>query len=122
MKVHGREIHFLRTVGAVSEIAAICPQGNIGKLTDLLKTENTITINDTWVTFVSALSKGYEDAQKFANKSYKPNPLTKEECFVLTEDEFGKLMEEATTVWFGDKVTIEVEEPKKKEETNETSD
>ena len=31
-------------------------------------------------------------------------------------------MEEASEAWLGDKITIEVEEGKKNEETNETSD
>lgn len=122
MKVHGREIKFLRTVGAVSEVAEVCPQGNISKLAELFKSENTVTINDTWATLIVALNKGYEMAHRFADKKYKPNPLTKEECYTLSEDEFSQLMEEASEAWLGDKVTIEVEESKKKAETNETSD
>jgi len=122
MKVHGREIKFLRTVGAVSEVAEICPQGNITKLVSLFKSENTRTNNDTWATLIVALNNGYEQAQKYADKKYKPNPLTKEELSVLTEDEFSQLMEEASEAWLGDKITIEVEEGKKNKETNETSD
>lgn len=122
MIVHGREVKFLRTVWAVNEIAKACPNNNINKLMDVLKSESTVTINDTWVTFVCALSNGYEMAQKYADKEYKPNPLTPEEVSVLMDDEFSSLIAEATNAWFGDKVTVEVEEPKKKEETKETSD
>lgn len=122
MIVHGREVKFLRTVWAVNEIAKACPNNNINKLMDVLKAESTVTINETWVTFVCALSNGYEMAHKFADKDYKPNPLTPEELYVLADDEFTSLISEATNAWFGDKITVEVEEPKKKEETKETSD
>ncbi len=122
MIVHGREVKFLRTVWAVNEVAKACPNNNINKLMDVLKSESTVTINDTWVTFVCALSGGYEMAQKYADKDYVPNPLTPEELYTLSELEFSILIEEATQAWFGDRQTVEVEEPKKKDETKETSD
>ena len=122
MIVHGREVKFLRTVWAVNEIAKICPNNNVNKLAEVLRAESTITINDTWATFISALSSGYEMAHKYTDKEYVPNPLTPEELYTLHEDDFSKLIGEAYQAWFGDKVTVEVEEPKKKDETKETSD
>ena len=123
MIVHGREVKFLRTVWAVNEIAKICPQHNIGKFSEVLKSESTITVNDTWATFITALSSGYEMAKHFEDKDYKPNPLTVDELYTLSEVEFGSLISEATQAWFGDTQTVEVEETKgKKNETSETSD
>lgn len=122
MLVHGREVKFLRTVWAVSEIAKVCPMNNISRLNETLKSESTVEVNDTWATFVYALSNGYEMAHKFEEKGYKPNPVTKDELYTLSEADFGQLIQEAMEAWFGDKVTVEIEEPKKKEEISETSD
>ena len=122
MLVHGREVKFLRTVWAVNEIAKICPMKNIGRFNEILKSESTIEVNDTWSTFICSLNMGYEMAQKFVDKDYVSNPLTEEELVTLTEEEFSVLLTEAMQAWFGDKVTVEAEEPKKKDETSETSD
>lgn len=122
MILHGREVKFLRTIWAVNEISKVCPMNNIGRLTEVLKSESTLEVNETWSTFICALSNGYEMARKFEDKDYVLKPVTAEELSVLTEDEFASLLSEATQAWFGDKVTVETEEPKKKEETNETSD
>ena len=123
MIVHGREIKFLRTVWAVNEISKICPQHNIGKFNEILKDESTITINDTWATFIVALNTGYEMAQKYEDKGYQPNPLTVEELYTIREKDFTTLISEAMHAWFEDKVTVEVEESKgKKNVISETSD
>lgn len=122
MKVHGREVKFLRTVWAVNEVAKVCPMNDIGRIMEKLKTKSTVELNETWAVFICALNGGYEMAQKYEDKDYKPNPLTVEELYTLSEEEFAALIREATEAWYGDKITVEVEESKKKEEINETSD
>lgn len=122
MKVHGREVKFLRTVWAVNEVAKVCPMNDIGRIMEKLKTKSTVELNETWAVFICALNGGYEMAQKYEDKDYKPNPLTIDELYTLPEDEFSALIREATEAWYGDKITVEVEESKKKEEINETSD
>ena len=122
MKVHGRDVKFLRTVWAVNEVAKVCPMNDIGRIMEKLKTKSTVELNETWAVFICALNGGYEMAQKYEDKDYKPNPLTVEELYTLSEEEFAALIREATEAWYGDKITVEVEESKKKEEINETSD
>ena len=122
MKVHGREVKFLRTVWAVNEVAKVCPMNDIGRIMEKLKTKSTVELNETWAVFICALNGGYEMAQKYEDKDYKPNPLTIDELYTLSEEEFAALIREATEAWYGDKITVEVEESKKKEEINETSD
>lgn len=122
MKVHGREVKFLRTVWAVNEVAKACPMNDIGRIMEKLKTESTVELNEMWATFICALNGGYEMAHKFEDKDYKPNPLTIEELYTLSEEDFSALIREATEAWYGDKITVEVEESKKNEETGETSD
>lgn len=122
MIVHGREVKFLRTVWAVNEVAKVCPMNNIGRLMERLKAESTVEVNETWAIFISALSSGYEMAKKFEDKDYTPNPVTPEELYTLSEDDFANLIHEATEAWFGDKITVEVEDDKKNEKISETSD
>jgi len=122
VKVHGREVKFLRTVWAVNEVAKVCPMNDIGRIMEKLKTKSTVELNETWAVFICALNGGYEMARKYEDKDYKPNPLTIDELYTLPEDEFSALIREATEAWYGDKITVEVEESKKKEEINETSD
>ena len=122
MKVHGREVKFLRTVWAVNEVAKVCPMNDIGRIMEKLKTKSTVELNETWAVFICALNGGYEMAQKYEDKDYKPNPLTVDELYTLSEEDFAALIREATEAWYGDKITVEVEESKKNEETNETSD
>lgn len=122
MYLHDREVGFLRTVGAVSEIAKVCPKEDIGKFGEVLKSNSTVTVNETWAVFVCALSKGYEQSKHFFDKSYEMNPVTPEEISIIDEETFGMLVAEATRAWLGDAQTVEVEEPKKKDEINATSD
>ena len=122
MIYHDREVGFLRTVGAVNEISKICPKQNISKLGDVIHSESTVTRNEAWFTFICALSRGYEMSKHFFDKSYKPNPITKEELEISEDGEVTLLISEATLAWVGDARTVEAEEPKKKEETSETSD
>lgn len=122
MLLHGREVKFLRTVWAVSEISKVCPAHNINRFAEALKTEDSKELNDMWILFVTSLSAGYEMAQKFNEPGYDPRPVTVEEINTLTENEFNQLVTEATQAWIGDLITVEVEEPKKKVETSETSD
>lgn len=121
MKVHGREVKFLRTVWAVNEVAKVCPMNDIGRIMEKLKTKSTVELNETWAVFICALNGGYEMAQKYEDKDYKPNPLTVDELYTLSEEDFASLIREATEAWYGDKITVEVEESKKNEKTNETS-
>ena len=122
MLLHEREVGFLRTIGAVSEIAKVCPREDIGRFGEILKSNSTVVANETWTVFVCALSKGYEMSKHFFDKSYKMNPITPEEIAIIDEETFSMLVAEATRAWLGDIQTVEVEEPKKKEEISETSD
>ena len=122
MILHDREVGFLRTVGAVSEIAKVCPKEDIAKFGEVLRSNSTVSVNETWTVFVCALSKGYEMSKHFFDKSYEMKPVTPEEISIIDEETFGNLVAEATRAWLGDVQTVEVEEPKKKVEINETSD
>ena len=115
MLIKGREIKFLRTVGAACEIADICPNGdmaNIGKLFEGT-TKNRIT---NMAQVIHFLNEGYEEAKAFDEEGYVPNPITVKELMVLDDDTFNELFVEATGAFYADKQTVEVEPEKKKEE------
>ncbi len=115
MIVHGREIKFLRTVQAACEIADICPKGDMANLGKLFEgtTKNRIT---NMANIIHFLNEGYEEAKAFEEEGYKPNPISVKEIMLLDEESFNNLFVEATDAFYGDKQTVEVEEPKKKEE------
>lgn len=122
MLIKGREIKFLRTVGAACEIADICPNGdmaNIGKLFEGT-TKNRIT---NMAQVIHFLNQGYEEAKAFDEEGYVPKPITVKELMTLDEDTFNELFVEATGAFYADKQTVEVEPEKKKEiESPETLD
>lgn len=115
MLIHGREIKFFRTVQAACEIADICPKGDMANLGKLFEgtTKNRIT---NMANIIHFLNEGYEEAKAFEEEGYTPNPISVKEIMLLDEDTFNNLFVEATDAFYGDKQTVEVEEPKKKEE------
>ena len=122
MIIHGREIKFLKTVGAVCEISEHCPGKDLKNITSLWKDGTQAEATNNFAIIISALNKGYEFAQKWEDPEYKPNPITIEELMSLNYDVFMSLFTEATIAFYGDEQTVEVEESKKKEEITETSD
>ena len=122
MLIKGREIKFLRTVGAACEIADICPNGdlkNVGKLFE--GTSKTRITNMAHI--IHFLNQGYEEAKAFDEEGYVPKPITVKELMTLDEDTFNELFVEATGAFYADKQTVEVEPEKKKEtESPETLD
>lgn len=114
MEIHGREIHFRRTVLANCEIAEACPEGDINKLDAVLHDKYAVA-QKTAAVVMAALSKGYEMEQHFNDPSYKMRPLTVDEALLMDNDDFNALFVEALNVWADDgKTTIETEEPKAK--------
>lgn len=124
MEVNGREVKFLRTIGATCEIAELCADGDLKNIGNLF----TGKIHDryvNWVKIILALNKGYEDSEVFRTKGkHEPNPLTEEEVMALPQNIFDQLVNLASIAYTGEVPTVEVEPDKsgKKNETSETSD
>ena len=115
MIVHGREIKFLRTVGAACEIADICPKGDMANIRKLFEgtTKEKVT---NMAHIIHFLNMGYEEAKAFEEEGYKPNVISVKELMLLDDDTFNTLFDEATGAFYADKQTVEVEPEKKKEE------
>lgn len=122
MKVHGREVNLLKTVGAVCDIEEGCPEKNLKNLSALFGADTYREKLKAYSLIICALSRGYEEAKHFEDDKYVPNPLTEEELLHVSQDELNELFMEATRVFYSMDQTVEVDDSKKKEETSETSD
>ena len=121
MEINGREIKFLRTVKATSDLAKICPNGDIERLGELFSGELSTTL-ETGAKIIHFLNEGYEMNKHFMDKSYQPQILGVEEIMYLDDRTFTELMQSAMqSMNAGAETTIEVEEPKKKETEDQTS-
>lgn len=100
MEVNGREIRFWFSVGAKYEI------GSLDKgLDDFMRTVKTAAI----------MSRAHEQARKYKGEE-TVRPLEEAEVMAMSDDEFAKLCEEIAAAFKeGNVVTVEAEEPKKKE-------
>lgn len=94
MLIHGREVHFLLTVGATKKIARLCPDNDIQNISLIFEAKDTDKMIDTLAALAEAMSEGYEKQQKYINPSYEPQPLTQEEVLSLTINELSDLQNE----------------------------
>ena len=116
MQIHGREIGMRLTIGATLEIAKLTPHESIDEIGTLIENSTFAGQMGLIVKFIAAMSKGYEEAKRFANQGYIPNPLTEEEILSLDMQTLSALQEAAFAAYRGDsEVTVEVDEPKKDE-------
>ena len=118
MKIHGREVGMLKSVGAVCELTEMCPERKLNNITMLVQGDE-IDVMKNIIKIVCILSKAYEDNKRFEDPDYKPNPLTEEECMLIDDADLTKLYEKAIETIYAVNRTVEVEKHKKKEEINE---
>lgn len=117
MKIHGREVRFLRTVKGVNDIASMCPGHDIAKIDTILQSKDLVQTQNVMAKILVALSEGYEYAKTFEDETYKPRPLTLDEVLYLDHDQFKDLFHEGAEALKGNTQTVEVEPAKKKEIT-----
>ena len=120
MIINGREIKFLRTVKATSELSKICPNGDLSRLPELFTGDLSTTL-ETGAKMIHFLNEGYEMHKHFEDRSYKPQPLEEEEILYLDNDTYELLFRYAMEgLNNGAETSIEIEEPKKKEKKEVT--
>lgn len=118
MEINGREIKFLRTVKATSDLSKLCPDNNIERLGELFQGDLSQTL-ETGAQIIHLLNEGYEMNKHFMDKSYQPNIISVDEVMYLDTNTYTELMQSALAgIANGAETTIEVEEPKKKEKLN----
>lgn len=114
--VNGKDYGLFLSVSSATEIAKLCPYEDLSHLYDILFSDNLPESNSSIIAFVSALSAGYEARQAFLVPGYEPNPLTPEELGNITLRELWAARDAGIETFIsGLQVTVEVDEPKKKE-------
>lgn len=114
MLIHGREYHFLLTVGTTRAISKLCPENNIANIGLIFEGKDTDKMIDTIAELSAAMSEGYEMRRKFAENGYAPHPLTTEEIYTLTISELEDLQKELMQeIGAGMETEIEAEPDKK---------
>lgn len=116
MEIRGREIKFLRTVKATSDIAKLCPEQDIERIGELFSGTLPTTL-ETGAKLIHYLNEGYEMNKHFDDPLYKPNIISVEEIMYLDDKTYTELIQSAMQgMTNGTETTIEVEESKKKEQ------
>ena len=120
MIIHGKEYHFLLTVGTTRAISRLCPDNNIANIGLIFEGKSTDKMIDTIAELSAAMSEGYEAQQKYLIEGYEPHPISKEEILTLTIQELEELQKEVMEeIGVGMKTEIEAEPEKIKGKKNE---
>ena len=115
MEYYGRKIGFKRTVGAVSDLSKLAPDGRIDRLGELFSDGNLGLTLESGAQFLAILNKWYEKSLVFEDKNYVPDPIPAEWFMSLDMEEFTEIMNEAMRQFgIDDQVTVEAVEPKGK--------
>lgn len=119
MKIRGREIKFLRTVKATSDLAKLCPDQDISRIEELFNGALP-TVLETGAQIIHFLNEGYEMNKHFDDPSYKPQIISVEEILYLGDGDYTALMKDAMANFNnGADTMIELEESKKNEKEKE---
>ena len=114
MEIRGREIKFLRTVKATSDIAKLCPEQDIERIGELFSGVLPVTL-ETGAKLIHYLNEGYEMNKHFEDPSYEPKVISVDEIMYLDQDTFTELVQSAIHgMANGTETSVEVEKSKKK--------
>lgn len=115
MEYNGKEVKFKRTVGAISDLAKIAPDGKVERLGELFSEGNMGVTLECGAQFLAILNKWYEKSLVFTEPGYKPDPIPAEWFMSLEMDDFTELFETAMKQFIDDDTpTVEAVEPKGK--------
>ena len=120
MIIHGKEYHFLLTVGTTRAISRLCPDNNRANIGLIFEGKSTAQMIDTIAELSAAMSEGYEEQQKYLTEGYVPHPITNEEILTWTIQELEELQKEVMEeIGAGMQTEIEAEPEKIKGKKNE---
>lgn len=115
MNYNGKKIGFKRTVGAISELTKLAPDGRIDRLGEVFSQDNLGLTVENGAKLLAILNKWYEKAKAFEEPGYTPDPIPADWFMLLDMEEYTKLMDEAMKKFEEDaKTTVEAVEPKGK--------
>ena len=115
MNYKGKKIGFKRTVGAISELSKLAPDGRIDRLGEVFNKDNLGLTVENGAKLLAILNKWYEKAKVFEEPGYTPDPISADWFLMLDMEEYTELLNEAMKQFEeDDKVTVEAVEPKGK--------
>ena len=114
MILHNREVRMAFNVGAMQDIAQLCPDKDIRKISDLFDGDESKPFDfGLVVKLASILSYWGEKQYAYNNPGYEPQPFAEEELNLMMPADIRALFSEAMTVMAGDgKQTVETEPEK----------
>ena len=121
MNIFGHEYNFALTVGASTEIADICPDGDLSRIGEVLSGDSFSKTAKAGASIVCAMAKAYDSVKKFEGEEVNHPALTVEMLFALPQSQYMQAMNEAMSAFSADiKPTVEVDNSKKKESVAQT--
>ena len=115
MEFKGRKIGFKRTVGAVSDLSKLAPDGRMDRIGEIFNGDNLGLTLESGAQFLAILNKWYEKSLVFEDAGYVPDPIPADWFMSLDMEEFTNLMNDALKQFgIDDQVTVEASEPKGK--------
>lgn len=115
MNYNGKKIGFKRTVGAISELTKLAPDGRADRLGEVFDVNNLGMTVENGAKFLAIMNKWYEKSRAFEEPGYKSDPIPAEWFMLLDMEDFTGLMTDAMKQFEEDgKTTIEAVEPKGK--------
>ena len=120
LEVRGKKYDIALTMGAFSEISAICPGGDFSRIGELLS-GGTGAAMEASAKMLAAMSRGSEEQKRFEDPDYKPSPLSFEALRTLPVSEYTRIFGSFHTILSramkGQTVEAEPSKKKEKEET-----
>lgn len=114
MEYKGKKIGFKRTVGAISDLAKLAPDGKLERMGELFSGDLSATV-ESGAQFLAILNKWYEKSRMFEEEGYTPDPIPADWFLMLEMEEYTDLLTEAMEQFnLDDQVTVEAVEPKGK--------
>lgn len=108
-----REIKFERTVWAEKQLANLCPNHDISRISEVFPEGDLVAQIDVTIKLICILNEAYERKAHFLDKAHEIDVITAEEIECMNEQELITLSNKAFEVFTEDgKGTIETE-PKK---------
>lgn len=112
MMIHGREVHFRRTVWATCEISKLCPGRDLARLAEAMG-DNFADNMEVTARIAVILSEADAQARRWEGKG-DVRPLMMEELMTLDLAEFVSVTTEAMAAFNRDAETTVEAEPVKK--------
>lgn len=96
MEIHGRAITFRFSTGAASELADLCPNGDLRKIPEMVGADSRMSEQNNFAGHLIAILSKWGDAErKYTEPGFVPNPMSFEEAMCLDLDTFTKCLTEA---------------------------